>query len=345
LGGKKESEMSRRQDMIAALEHRRPTECVPLWEIEFQAWDAASGQHVILGHEFEALSTTEQERAMYANAEILLSVSAEMCFAALSSPNAYWNQAPGELAYYCMPGDTRFRQLEILQELRSDDLMLISPTGGIIAANYSMEFCCRMVDDPESIDDMARNALEGAIEIAKRFRDCGAEAVMSPSDIADNSGPFFKPEYMNRWILPYLKEWSERIREMGMYTILHSDGNLTQYMDEIAATGLDAIQAVDPVAGMEMRQTKDAVSERLCLCGNIDCGLLLRGSPDETYEATKNLLNTCKDGGGLVLGTSNAVQPEVPIENYRAMITAWKEYGRYDDGSMDSSNKPYASDS
>ncbi len=57
--------------------------------------------------------------------------------------------------------------------------------------------------------------------------------------MADNSGPFFKPEYMERWILPYLKEWSDRVRAMGMYTLLHSDGNLTRYMDAIAATGIE----------------------------------------------------------------------------------------------------------
>lgn len=322
--------MNSKRDMLAALEHRPPSGSVPVWEIEFQAWDAASGRHVVLGHEFEALSAAEQERAMYANAEILLSVSREMGFAALTTPNWYWNHAPGQLAYYCMPGDTRLRQLQILRELCPEDLMLVSITGGIIGADYSEDFCCRMVEDPESIDKMARGNLEWAIENAKRVRDCGAEAVVSPSDIADNSGPFFKPEYMERWILPYLKEWSDRIRAMGMYTILHSDGNLTRHLDAIAATGLDALQAIDPTAGMSMRQAKDAVGNRLCLCGNVDCGLLLRGRPENVYDATRNLLETCKGGGGLVLGASNAVQPDVPIENYRAMIAAWKTYGRYD---------------
>ena len=34
-------------------------------------------------------------------------------------------------------------------------------------------------------------------------------------------------------------------------------------------------------------------------------------------------------GGGFVLGASNAVQREVPAENYRAMLAAWKRYGTY----------------
>jgi uroporphyrinogen decarboxylase len=321
--------MTRKQDMIAALEHRQPAGAVPVWELEFQLWDAASGRHVVLGHEFEALSPQRQEAAMHANAQIMLDVSAEMCFAALAAPNAYWNQAPGQLAYYCMPGDTRFRQLEILRELGPDDLMFTATTGAILCADYSPEFCYRIFDDPDGVDETARGRLAGALEAAKRFRDCGATAVVSPSDLADNSGPFFNPEQMKRWILPYLSEWSSAVRDMGMYSILHTDGDLTRYMDAIADTGLDAIQAIDPVAGMDMRRTKDVVAGRLCLCGNVDCGLLLRGNPETVYAATRELLNTCKAGGGLVLGASNAVQPDVPIENYRAVIRAWKDGGEY----------------
>lgn len=331
--------MNKREDMKAALERRKSGGAVPLWELEFQAWDAASGRHVVLGHEFEALSPAEQEKAMYANAEIMISVAADMHYAALTGPNAYWNHSPGRLAYYCMPDDTRFRQMEILRELAPKDLMLIGTTGGIIGADYSHEFCRRLLEEPEGIDGMAKDCLRGALERARRFRDCGTEAVVSPSDIADNSGPFFNPDQMGRWILPYLEQWSQAVREMGMYTILHTDGNLTRYIYAIAATGLDAVQAVDPVAGMDMRKVKDIVGDRLCLCGNIDCGLLLKGRPEEIYEATRSLLIDCKADGGLVLGASNAVQPDVPMKNYRAMIQAWKEFGQYGKEAKTTPNK------
>ena len=321
--------MSKRDDMIAALERRRPSGAVPLWELEFQAWDSVCGRHVILGHEFEALTRTEQERAMYTNAEILIEVSATMEYSALTTPNVYWEKAPGQLAYYCLPGETRYRQAAIVRELAPPDLVLVAVSGGVIGADYSAEFCYRLVDAPASIDEMARNSLRAGIDTARRFRDAGIDVVVTPSDFADNHGPFFNPQQMERWILPYLTQWSVAAREMGMHSILHTDGNITSCLDAIASTGVDAVQAVDPVAGMDMRKAMDIVGGRLCLCGNIDCGLLLRGAPEDVYNATRNLLTTCKDGGGLVLGASNAVQPEVPVENYAEMIRAWKEFGQY----------------
>jgi uroporphyrinogen decarboxylase len=315
--------------MMAALARRKPAGAVPVWELEFQAWDAASGKHVVLGHEFEALSAAAQESAMYANAGILVEVAAEMEYAALTAPNMYWEKAPGQLAYYCLPGDTRYRQAAVVRELAPPDLVIAAISGGVMGADYSPEFCYRLADDPASIDEMARNCLRGGIDSARRLRDAGVEIAVTPSDFADNHGPFFNPGQMERWILPYLAQWADAVRAMGLRSILHTDGNITACLDAIAATGVDAVQALDPVAGMDMPGAMNIVGRRLCLCGNIDCGLLLRGTPEDVYLATRDLLTTCKDKGALVLGASNAVQPEVPMENYRAMIRAWKAFGQY----------------
>jgi len=57
--------------------------------------------------------------------------------------------------------------------------------------------------------------------------------------------------------------------------------------------------------------------------------LLVAGRPEDVYGASRDLLISCKDGGGLVFGASNAVQREVPLENYMAQIRAWHDFGQY----------------
>ena len=317
------------EDMVAALECRTPEESVPIWELAFHAWDAASGRHVVLGREFEALSTSAREKALYTNAEIMLAVAEEMGWSALTVPGGYWDEAPGEPAYYCLPEKARFRQMGVLKKMAPDNLMLVASATGVLAADYYEEFCLRMFEDPESIDHQAEAMLRLSLELLRRFRDLGAGAVFTASDIADNSGPFFNPRQMSRWIYPFLQRWAKSARSLGLFSILHSDGNLVRYLDRLAVSGVDAIQAIDPVAGMDMPSAKRQVASRVCLCGNIDCGLLLTGSPEQVFEATRNLLIACMPGGGFVLGASNAVQPQVPMDNYRAMISAWREFGRY----------------
>jgi uroporphyrinogen decarboxylase len=299
---------------------------VPRWELEFHAYDAAAGRHLVLGREFERLSAAERERALRANAEIILSVCAELHFAAVTGPASFWEQAPGELAYYVLPDDYPERQLAVLREAAGDALLLVANVGGVLSACYDVEFCQMLRDAPGEIDALARRTLAEGLEKARRFRDVGADVAMTASDIADNSGPFFRPHQMERHVLPYLEQWSDGVHAMGMLSLLHSDGNLTPYLDRIAATSLDALQAVDPVAGMDLVQSKEIVGDRLCLCGNLDCGLLVAGTPEAVYAATRELLVAWGTRTGLVLGASNAVQRDVPLENYRAMVAAWKAH-------------------
>ena len=82
--------MNKKENLIAAFKHRQPETAVPIWELEFHPWDTMSGKHVILGKEFENLSSEEKEKTLYSNAEIMLSVSDELNFSALTVPVYYW---------------------------------------------------------------------------------------------------------------------------------------------------------------------------------------------------------------------------------------------------------------
>jgi uroporphyrinogen decarboxylase len=321
--------LSKKDDFITALQCGKDSQAVPIWELEFQAWDNFSDNAVVVGTEFQALSPERQDKALHDNAEIFLRVSEELHFAGLTVPNSYWEIAPGTPSYFWLPEKARYRQIEILRDLAPDDLLMVGVSGGVMAMPSSddyVEFAYRLHDQPDEIDEMAKNILQAGLNSMKRLSDAGVEIFLTASDIADNHGPYFNPQQMQRFILPYLAEWSEQVKAIGGYAILHTDGNIMPYIQDVADSGIHALQAIDPTAGMNMTETQQAVGERLCLCGNVDCGLLLNGKSDEVYAATEKLLRECNAGGGFVLGASNAVQPEVPAENYRALIRAWEDY-------------------
>jgi uroporphyrinogen-III decarboxylase len=100
-------------------------------------------------------------------------------------------------------------------------------------------------------------------------------------------------------------------------------------LEQLAGSGLHALQALDPVAGVNIGRAKEAVAGRLCLCGNIDYGLLFKGPARRVHEETRDLLQEVKPGGGFVLGTSNAVLREAPAEHCRALVDAWRDHGAY----------------
>ncbi len=323
--------MTNRENLAAAMACREG-QYVPTWELELHCYDALSGRRLMLGREFEALSAQQQQAAMHANAEIILSVVNRLGLSMVLAPGRYWHVSPGVLAYYVLPSHAVLPQTAIIRKLAGDDLVLVGNTGGVIGMPGSeqyLEFSYKLFDDPQEIDQQARDTLAAGIENARKLRDVGVDVAQTASDIADNHGPFFSPEQMDRYILPYIDQWATAVHEMGMYAVMHTDGNLMPCLETLAETELDAIQAIDPTAGMDMKMAKDAVKGRLCLCGNVDTGLLVSGTPQQIYEATRKLLETCKAGGGLILGASNAVYYETPAENYLAMNQAWREHGRF----------------
>ncbi len=320
--------MTGRERFLAALAGKMPDH-VPLWELEFHLFDRYADRPLVMGRAFAALDSAGQERALYENAETIVAVARQLGFSAVTSPGSYWEVAPGEPAYWWLPEDQPWRQMEILRKAAGNEIAVVKSVAGMIcppSRDYEA-FCYRLYDAPEQIDEMAKERLAVGLEMARRARDLGADAVFNACDIADNHGVFFPPPQLQRFWLPYLHEWAAAVNGMGLGSILHSDGDLTAVLDLLADSPLQALQAIDPIAGMDLAATKKQVGDRLCLCGNVDCGVLHFGPAGKVRNLTERTIAIGKPGGRFVLGASNAVFREMPVEHYDAMIDVWRELG------------------
>jgi uroporphyrinogen decarboxylase len=284
----------------------------------------------VIGRAFEQLSATEQDKALDRNAHLMATVAERLHFAAITIPDGFWETAPGTPSYYWLPSEARCKLAERLARLIGDRIMIVAAVGGVMGmpgpADY-IEFSYKLVDAPEEVDEIAQRVYASGIETAKRMRDAGVEAVYTAGDLADNHGPFYKPKYMRRFILPYLQQWAAEVKVMGLYAILHTDGQINPILEDLVTSGIHALQAIDPIAGMDIRQVKRQVNGRICICGNLDCGLLYLGPEEDIYTTARNLLLDLKPGGAYVFGASNAVQYETPLNHYLKMIEAWEKYG------------------
>lgn len=324
---------NKKECMQTALECRRPEGFVPIWELHFHCWDQASGKHLIIGREFERLLPGEQERALAVDAEIMIAVAEQLHFAAVTIPDGFWEIAPGVPSYYWLPEEARSLLVQRLSREAGSNFMIIAAAGGVMGMpdpeNY-VEFSYKLFDAPDEIDQMARDKLVRGVERVRKMRDAGVDAVYAAADLADNHGPYYSPRQMERYVLPYLHEWASSVKEMGLYAILHTDGNINLILNSLVNSGIHALQAIDPVAGMNIRNVKSLVGQKVCLCGNVDCGLLLTGPEETIFAETRDLLMDCKPGGCFVLGASNAVHRETSLKHYLAMTRSWEMYGFYE---------------
>jgi len=324
--------MTDRQRFLTALAGRQPENYVPVWELEFHLYDAYSPDPLVLGRDFAKLTAAEKDCALHRNAEIMVTIARQLGHAAISAIGGFWEVAPGQDAYLWFPDDYPWKFLPILHQVAGQDIAVVVLTGALIgppSGDQYEQFCYRIFDDPKSVAHQAEQRLTHALDEIKRARDLGADAACETCDIADNHGVFYNPQQMDRFWYPYLHKFTAAAKDLGMSSILHSDGNLTSILPQLAGSGLNALQAIDPIAGMDIVAVKAQFGRKLCLCGNIDCGLLHFGPPEKIREQTRHVCERIKPGGGFVLGASNAVFREMPKAHYEAMRETWRQYGTY----------------
>jgi uroporphyrinogen-III decarboxylase len=304
-------------------------EKVPIWELEFHPWQRFTDKLFKVGIEFQKLSEKEKEIQIGVNAEVIAEVSKKLHFSAVTAPGGYWETAPGCPAFYWLPPEYRWKQISLIRKMLSPDIMTVAITGGVMAipnASEYVEFSYKLFDAPEEVDKIARKILDNGIEVMRKAKDAGCDIVVTASDIADSKGSFFSNEQLDRFVLPYLREWVDTVHINGLMSIMHTDGQITHLIEKICNTGIQGIQAIDTVAGMKMAEALEICNNRVALCGNVDCGNLLAGTPESVYYETKSILKSCASFKRWILGASNAVQFEVPRENYEAMIKAWSDF-------------------
>ncbi len=184
--------------------------------------------------------------------------------------------------------------------------------------------------DPDFAHVLMDKVLEANIAMVRRAVRAGVDIVMLGDDYAHNTAPMMSPTHFETYIFPRLRKMIDVIHEEGALCIKHSDGHIWPILEMIVEAGPDAINPLEPVAGMDMGEVKTRYGDRVCLVGNIDCGeLLSHGSAQEVAAAVRKCIAAGAPGGGFMLSSSNSIHSSVKPENYLAMVRAGKANGTY----------------
>jgi len=158
----------------------------------------------------------------------------------------------------------------------------------------------------------------------------GVDILLTGDDYAGMTGALMSPRHFREFVLPYLQKAVDIAHQHGLPFIKHSDGNLWKILDMIVDTGIDGLHPNEPMAGMDIREVKEKYGHRIAVVGNVDCSMLLpSGTEEQVIEAVKETIAKASVGGGHILSSSNSIHPAVKPENYRAMVSAAREHGRY----------------
>lgn len=149
-------------------------------------------------------------------------------------------------------------------------------------------------------------------------------------DMGTQTSLWVSPEMYRRFFKANFARYNELAHRYGIRTMYHTCGNVTDLVGEFIEAGLDALQSLQPEAGMDLDMLKRRYGRDLCFQGGIDIQKVLpHGTPDDVRAHVADRAKIMAPGGGYIFGTAHNILPDVPSENIRALFEAYHEFGQY----------------
>ena len=155
--------------------------------------------------------------------------------------------------------------------------------------------------------------------------DCDAPVVMVHDDIVWTSGAFVQPEWYREFVFPNYKKYFAPLKEAGKKIIYTSDGNFTQFIDDIADCGVNGF-VMEPCA--DMNYIAEKYGKTHSFIGNADTRILLNGTKEDIYQEVKRCMDIGKKCPGFIMAVGNHIPPNTPVENclyYNDAFEKWRK--------------------
>jgi uroporphyrinogen decarboxylase len=319
-----ETLLTPRERFIAALERRPLTGRVPHFELVFYLTMEAFGKvHPAQRNyrQWEQMKAKERELHLQDMAGIYIATAERYEHSAI-----FLHPNPGYEADI-------LRLIEIVRERSGDRYFLMlhgDATMSVPSGDQMLDVATRLAEEPEQLKAEYKAAVDEKLAVAERLkRHGGLDGFALCADYCFNSGPFLSPAMFSEFVTPFLARLTRGYRDLGFYTIKHTDGNILPILDQLAQTQPHALHSLDPQGGVDIADVKRRYGKQLCLIGNVNCGLIDTGTLEEVAASVRYCLRQGMPGGGYIFSTSNCIYTGMPLERYDALLDIWRREGNY----------------
>jgi hypothetical protein len=202
----------------------------------------------------------------------------------------------------------------------------IAPHEALFEGMTIMKTAYYMKNNPQFIHEVMNEYTNTNIEIIKRLGEANVEITFMYDDLGYKGRSIFSIEKFKEFILPYYKKIYDACKNRGMLIIQHSCGYIDKLLPYMVDAGLNAIEALEPAAGVDLALLKETLGDHLCFIGGIDASDVLNfGTPEDVSKEVKRCIQAASSGGGYFAGPSHNILNS-PWENVLALKAAIEKY-------------------
>lgn len=185
-----------------------------------------------------------------------------------------------------------------------------------------------MLSDDERATVLLDRVTALSCERARQYAQAGADIIELGDDIGMQSTAMMAPDLWRTWLKPRLAAVIRTAREAkpDILVFYHSCGFVLPFLADLIEVGVDILNPVQPEC-MALADVHRLTGGKLSYWGTVGTQTTLPfGTPAQVRDVVWQNLDTCGAAGGIVIGPTHMVEPEVPWENLEAMRLAAKEY-------------------
>jgi len=211
---------------------------------------------------------------------------------------------------------------------RSKDIVVL-PTSyvGIFERSYLVmgfeQLMLNVALEPGIVEAMFEKVTEFKIGIAKKAVELGFKVAHCGDDLGTQKGGLFSASNFRKLYLPRIKRFWEVYVNAGIPIMLHSCGNIIDYLPDLIDAGLKILEPTQPC--MDLKYLKKEFGKDLVFFGGIDTQQLPFISEKETRELARNTIRILGKGGGYIIAPSQEIMNDIPIENVKAIVETIRE--------------------
>lgn len=166
--------------------------------------------------------------------------------------------------------------------------------------------------DQKAFGEMTNRYCKWIQQHFNALADSKAPVVMIHDDIVWTEGAFIHPDWYKTYVFPNYKRMFAPLIEAGKKIIYTSDGTYTEFIDDIAACGVNGF-VMEPTT--DMAYIAEKYGKTHSFIGNADTRILLRGTKEDIYNEVKRCMDIGKSCPGFFLAVGNHIPANTPVEN------------------------------
>lgn len=188
-----------------------------------------------------------------------------------------------------------------------------------------------MMDEPDWVEDMMTTLMDLVIRgcdemLARGFEFDGAYVA---NDMGYRNGTLFSPALFRKFEFPQQKRMCDYFKGHGLPVILHSCGNVSEFIPLLIEAGFSGLQPLEVKSGMDLTALKRQFGDRLCFMGGIDVRAMADPDPTVIEAEIAAKIPVAKEGGGYIYHSDHSVPSNVSFAQYQRVMELVRRYGAY----------------